>query len=70
MTGLFHAFATFGVIGVFGLVTLSTAAVGVLTPDPTGTVWIAMAAFMGLMTLVLSMALYQFHVIGRPRFHP
>lgn len=67
---LFRLFVQFGAVGIFALVTLSTAVVGTVTPDPTGTVWFAISAFMGLMTLVLSMTLYQFHIIGRPRTYP
>jgi len=64
---LFRLFATFGVIAIFGLVTLSAAVVGYVTPDPTGTVWVAISAFMGLMTFVMAVTLYQFRLTTRTR---
>jgi hypothetical protein len=57
---LFHLFSTFGVIAVFGLVSLSAAAVGFLTPDPTGgVIWVAISAYMGLVTILTTVTLYN-----------
>jgi len=64
---LFRIFATFGVVGVFALVTLSTATVGIVKPDATGTVWVAISTFMGLITLVTAVTLYHFHLITNTR---
>ena len=56
---LFHLFSTFGVIAVFGLVSLSTAAVGFLTPTPMGVIWVAISAYMGLVTILTTVTLYN-----------
>jgi hypothetical protein len=62
---LFHLFTTFGVIAVFGLVALSAAAIGILTPDPTGVVWTAISAFMALVTISAAVTLYNRQTLTR-----
>ena len=56
---VFRLFATFGVIAVFGLVSLSTAAVGFLTPTPADVVWVAISAYMGLVTILTAIMLFN-----------
>jgi len=62
---LFHLFTTFGVIAVFGLVALTAAAIGILTPDPTGVIWTAISAFMVLLTVLTAVTLYNRRTITR-----
>lgn len=61
--GVFRLFATYGAVGVFAIVTATTAGMGILEAGPTGMIWIAISAFMGLMTLILTMGVYRFHLI-------
>lgn len=44
--------ALFGTAFLFVVLTVLTAVVGILTPDPYGTVWLAIAAFLGLIVFL------------------
>jgi len=64
---LFHIFTTFGLIVVFGLVALSTAVAGFLTPGPMGIIWAAISGYMGLLTVLTAVTLYNHQTAQQTR---